>query len=332
MNKNELDFVKGHCGWDSVTLLYGEQVPAGREHHVACTLFDPPCQGGSEIGFMYKAENTDHHARLRIIDSTTRTWLPMCGGMSQVIGLACVATPMQDYFGVKREAPVTRVNILSDAGMVPIDITFKDDRVSMITTHLMDYVDYLYKDGVCQVMVGDIPALKVGYFLIFRMDDLKRAHPDMEFGHRRPGPALDLLGEIQHSYLVSQGLDTSSLYSMIYDLHPAAGGDARIFTRFYKGPGVPQASPMEAQCGTGSAAVAVAMAQRDELPFSVDRGKIVFEWGDASLTDDPYGTRKSAVHLAMSGSKIRTAAFSHNVVELQSAGTLYLPSFEEKLF
>ncbi len=74
------------------------------------------------------------------------------------------------------------------------------------------------------------------------------------------------------------------------------------------------------------------MAEQGELPFSGDRGKIVFEWGSQRLTYDPYGVRKSIVHLNLSGKRAIAAAFSHNVVELQSVGKVYLPSFEAKLF
>ncbi len=76
----------------------------------------------------------------------------------------------------------------------------------MITTHLPDYVDYLYKDGVRPVNIGKIPAMKVGYFLVFKMADLIQAHPGMEFGHRRSGPALDLLGEIQMAYMKKENI------------------------------------------------------------------------------------------------------------------------------
>lgn len=82
---------------------------------------------------------------------------------------------------------------------------------------------------------------------------------------------MELLGEIQQEYLREQGIDAATLYSMIYDLHPEDGGDARLFTRFFKGKGVPQSSPMEAQCGTGTVAVGIAMAEKGELPLA-ERG------------------------------------------------------------
>lgn len=331
MQQEAYQFVRGHCGWDLVTLLNGKEIPKGEEHRIAHTLLEPPCNGGVEIGFMYPPENGGD-IRLRIIDSTTRTWLPMCGGMSQVIGLAAHTTWMREKFNIEKCLPSSLIKVETDSGLVPIETTFEQDNISRVTTHMPDYPQFLYQDGVRAVTVRGIPGMKVGYFLVFKMDDLKRAYPDAEFGHRRPGAHMELLGEIQQQYLNEQGIDAPTLYGMIYDLHPEDGGDARIFTRFFRGKGVPSPTPLEAQCGTGTIAVGIAMAENGDLPFRGDKGQVVFEWGSGRLTQDPYGTRKSILNLELENGHLAWAAFSHNVVELLSVGTLYLPSFKHKLF
>lgn len=251
MDQQDLDYVKGHCGWDSVILVCGDQVPDGEEHRIAHTLLAPPCSGGVEVGFLYPSKKNDVDIRLRIIDSTTGTWLPMCGGMSQVIGLACMTTAMQDHFRIEKKYPSTRVNVLSDSGLVPIDITFEHGRIAMITTHLPDYVDYLYKDGVRPVNIGKIPAMKVGYFLVFKMADLIQAHPGMEFGHRRSGPALDLLGEIQMAYMKKENITAPTLYSMIYDHHPEKRAMQGYLPAFSRGKGFPSPLPWRSSAAPG---------------------------------------------------------------------------------
>lgn len=334
LHQESYSYIRGHCGWDSVTLLFGEDIPQGEEHRIARTLFEPPCSGASEVGFLYPPEEKED-IRLRIIDSTTKTWLPMCGGMSQVIGLAAFTTPIRERFKIEKRTPISRINLRTDSGMIPVETLFKGDRVSRVVTHMPEYAGYLYSQGVGPVAVRGIPAMKVGYFLVFKMDDLKKASPDLEFGHRRPGPGLDFLGEIQSEYLreyVRPQNTEETLYSMIYDLHPEVGGDARIYTRFYRGRGVPQATPYETQCGTGTVAVGIAMAERGELPLKGRRGGVVFEWGSFHLTRDPYGGRKSILEVEMEGSRIAWAAFSHNIVEIQSIGTVFLPAFERSLF
>ncbi|MCF8105847.1 MAG: hypothetical protein K9K64_10205 [Desulfohalobiaceae bacterium] len=331
MKQQAYRYVKGHCGWDSVTLLYGDEIPVGREHRIAHLLLDPPSHGGIEIGFMYPPEGKED-IRLRIIDSTTRTWLPMCGGMSQVIGLAAFQTDIQQHFHLRKKHPQTTIRIKTDSGLVPIDVGFKGDRPAAIKTRMPDYPDYLYDEGLFPVDVRGIPAMKCGYFLIFRLDDLQRAYPKAEFRHRGPGSDLELLAEIQSAYIRDQGLSASTLYSMIYDLNPEEDGDARIFTRFFKGRGRPQATLFEAQCGTGTIAVGMAMAARKELPFTGNKGRILFEWGSAELTPDPYGLRKSILNMELENDRLISASFSHNIVELQSEGIVYLPSFKHSLY
>jgi hypothetical protein len=331
MNQEAYTYVKGHCGWDSVTLLYGEQVPEGQEHRIAHTLMSPPCHGGIEIGFMYPPEG-DEDIRLRIIDSTTRTWLPMCGGMSQVIGLAAFQTSIQEHFQLRSDASRACIKVLTDSGLVPIEVRFDQGHPSQIMTRMPDFASYLYQDGVEEFEVMKIPAVKVGYFLIFKLDDLQQAYPNAEFRHRGPGSDLDLLGQIQSAYIIDRGLEKSTLYSMIYDLRPEADGDARIFTRFFKGKGIPPATPLEAQCGTGTIAVGMAMAKRKELPFPGNKGRIVFEWGSRRMSTDPYGLKKSVLDMELENDWVKEAAFSHNVVELQSEGTVYLPSFSHTLY
>ncbi len=43
---NSFRFVKGHCGWDTVTLVVGEEVPEGKEVATAHTILDPPINVG----------------------------------------------------------------------------------------------------------------------------------------------------------------------------------------------------------------------------------------------------------------------------------------------
>ena len=314
-----------------MTLLYGNEIPEGQEHRIAQTLFEPPCRGGVEIGYLYPPEQ-EEDIRLRIIDSTTKTWLPMCGGMSQVIGLAVFSTPIHEKFNIIKRMPVTRIHLRSDSGVIPVDIEFKGGTIHRITTHMPEYARFLYDNGVWPVSIRGIPAMKVGYFLVFKMDDLKKAYPGVEFGHRRPGIHLEILGDIQHEYLQTHCPGVSTLYSMIYDHCPEADGDARIFTRFFKGKGVSQSTPLEVQCGTGTIAVGIAMAEKGELPFTGDRCDLTFEWGSKSLTTDPYGMRKSVMSVKMENGRIAWAAFSHNIVELQSMGRVYLPSFTQSFY
>ncbi len=75
----QVDFVKGHCGWDVVTLLPEGEVPGTEELAASVKIVSAPLYGGLEVGWMGRGERPDE-IRLRMVNSTTKNWIPMCGG------------------------------------------------------------------------------------------------------------------------------------------------------------------------------------------------------------------------------------------------------------
>lgn len=324
------NFVRGHCGWDSVTLLYGEQIPKGRECEIALSILHPPLFGGAEVGFLYKPEKSED-IKLRIIDWTTRTWLPMCGGMSQVIGKAAIETELKDYFNIDVEEPVTTINVQTDSCLVPILVEVSGGEAKKTTTNMSYYVEYLYKEGVKLVKVLGVDAVKVGYFLIINMDDLKEKYTNCDFRYDGPGPEWNALREVQEVYMQQEGIDEPALYSMLYDMHPEGGGDARIFTRFYRVNAQPQVDQYkltyhEPQCGTGTIATCLAMVENGDIRIKDGSVDVIFELGSKSISKDPYGLKKTFVKMNLKKGKVNYASFSHSVIELLATGRLYLPN------
>ena len=64
----QVDFVKGHCGWDVLTLVPEGQIPPGSELEAALRILAPPVDGGLEVGFLGPGDRPDE-IRLRMIDS-----------------------------------------------------------------------------------------------------------------------------------------------------------------------------------------------------------------------------------------------------------------------
>ena len=320
-----IDFVKGHCGWDILTLLAGEQVPEGTEIETALKIFNPPVSGGIEVGFMYPPKG-DEDIRLRIIDSTHKTWIPMCGGMSQVIGKAVVETFFRERYGIKISQPRITVMLLTESGMVPLEIEIQDKKAVKVTTIMSDYCSYLYQEGVEPVEVMGIDAMRVGYFLVINVEALEQRYPDVEFAQRRPGPHQDIIRQILINYMKQEKI-TDGVFSMLYDLRSEGNGHARLFPRFYDETESTASIPWEFQCGTGTIAAGLAMAELGELPFKGNKGTIIYEWGSQRLTQDPYGMRTSDLKLSLENNKVVSAGFSHSVIEILCEGKLNLPNY-----
>jgi len=319
-----IDFVKGHCGWDVVTLVPEGQIPKSAELEAAIKILSAPVYGGLEVGFMGFGARPGEIA-LRIVNSTTKNWIPMCGGMTQVIGKALVETFMRDYFRVDASWPVLAVNLVTESGTIPIRIDVENGKVSSVMTTMDSYVSYAYRTGVEPLSVRGVPLLRVGKFAVLDVAALETVHPGVDFTRRSPGPHLEIVNDILRAYKDLYGWPGAN--GMLYDDRPEGGGQYRVFPRFYSDDLAAAAIPWEFQCGTGSIAVSVALAFAGRLPFATRQGELALEWGSYRSTRDPYGIRTSRLELEVDGQTVEKAAFSHSVIEIVATGKLTLPVY-----
>ena len=319
-----LHFVRGHCGWDVVTLLLGREVPSAMQLEVALQVLDAPVNGGIEAGIL---ERTGDPAaiRLRVTDGLTRGWLPMCGGMSQVIGKALVETSLREHFGIDCTAPMVRVRLQTDSCEVPLAIEVADNKAVSVTTTMDSYAGHLYELGIEPVMFTQVAGLRVGEFLVVDVADLETAYPGVDFTRRDPGAHLDIVNSMLESFARHLG-GVQGVVSMLYDDRPEGSGDFRAFPRFHGADDTAARIPYEFQCGTGTVAVAVALAHARRLPFGGPHGSFVLEWGSQRATPDPFGIRTSKVDLELSDDRIVRIDFQHSVIEIVAEGTLLVPS------
>lgn len=319
-----IDFVKGHCGWDAVTLIPEGQIAATDELASALKILGPPIYGGLEVGWLGRGDRPDQ-IKLRIVDSTTKTWLPMCGGMTQVIGKALVETFLRDHFEVDVTQPLLKVKLLTTAGQIPIQVAIRDRKASVVTTVMDDYVSYLYQGGVEPLVLEDVPLLRVGAFAVIDVVILEKKYPEVNFARRDPGRHLDIVNAVLRAF--RRHLGVSGVYGMLYDDRPEKVGQFRVFPRFFSDDLAVARFPWEFQCGTGSIAVAVALAHEGRLPSVIGNEDVLFEWGSYRATPDPYGIRTSRLHLELKEKRVTRASFSHSVVEILTVGKLTLPGY-----
>ncbi|MBL8264957.1 hypothetical protein [Steroidobacter sp.] len=315
-----LYFVKGHCGWDVLSLLLAEQIPFDEQLTTALAVLDPPFSGGLEVGLL-SAMARRNDLRLRITDSTTRQWVSMCGGMTQVIGKALIETQLGTRLGVDVSSPIIDVRLITDSCTIPIHIEAANGQATRVTTTMDSYVDLTYGLGVSDVSVQGVPAISAGEYLVIDVAELEAHHPGLDFTRRDPGPHLAVVTAILEQHRQQHG---DSLYSnaMLYDAHPNGAGNFRIFPRFLDATAA--ALPYEFQCGTGTIALTVALAHAGKLAPYASNGSFVLEWGNPLVTPDPYGIRTSHVSVTLQGQRVTSASFSHSVVEISIEGSLRL--------
>jgi len=321
----KVSFVKGHCGWDTVTLVLAGQIPPQHELEAALKIIDIPVNGGLEVGFMGKGER-EGEIRLRIAESTTRNWITMCGGMSQVIGKALVETVFRDHFNLNLSGPTLSVKLVTDSGVIPLEIDIEDAKARQTTTVMDDYAAFSYKCGVEPLVLDGVRALQVDRFLILNIAALEERHPGVDFTRRDPGQHLEIVNALLRTFQRHCGSAYGAV-GMLYDDRPEGPGRFRVYPRFFSPDLAAARIPYEFQCGTGAVAVGVALAHYNQLPFEEQQGRIVFEWGSQRATPDPYGLRTSQLDLVLQGGRVSKASFSHSVVEILAEGTLHLPQY-----
>jgi len=308
----DLYFVKGHCGWDVLSLLLADEVPAAQQLATALKVLDPPVSGGLEVGLLSRTSNPGE-LRLRITDSTTRQWLAMCGGMTQVVGKALIETALRERLAIDVSQPVVELRLVTDACIIPIRIEIENGCATRVTTQMDSYLELTYRLGVREVSIDGVRGIEAGEYLVLHLDDLNARHPDLDFTRRDPGPQLRVVNSLLEAHRQKHG---DPLYSnaILYDSRPEGGGQFRVFPRFLDATAA--AIPYEFQCGTGTIALAAALAHEGALASDT----FTLEWGSQHTTPDPYGIRTSLVGVGRQSRRLISASFSHSVIEIAIEG------------
>jgi hypothetical protein len=318
-------FVKGHCGWDAVTLVPAGDLPAERELDSAMKILDAPVHGGLEVGFMGPGSRTGE-IRLRIADSTARDWISMCGGMTQIIGKALVETFLREHFGLDANVPRLRIDLVTDSGTIPVEVEIEGGKARRVISVMDGFAAYLYSLGVNRLFLDGVAGVDAGEFAVFDIAALEARHPGVDFTRRDRGRHLDIVNELLRQYGRKRGIEAGAM-AMLYDDRASEKPGFRVYPRFYSADMSAAGIPYEFQCGTGSVAVIVALAYERRLPFTGDIGTVVFEWGNPGVTPDPYGVRTSQLDLGLRNGRVDSVRYSHSVIEILAEGMLTIPGY-----
>jgi len=312
--KCRLDFIKGHMGGNEIVLLYGEQIPKGRELKIALLTLEAPYIGGHEVGILYNPEGKGD-IKVKIVGLSSRRFITACGGMTQVLGKAIIETEIAKHFGITINEPVTEVMLETDGGLVPLKIEVENGKCKQVWTNMKSFVDECYSLGVHNINIRNVNCMRVGKFLVVNSDEVKQVYPDFnpEAMDKR---SLDVLVELQKEFNRQKFLEFENADFALYDLHSKHKGNARaVFPH-----GIPRGH-IEPSCGTGTVAIGIAMLERGELQAPEGFAKLSLETGgDITLG----GPEISELSIEAKGGKVLDAFFSHNRVEILAVGRIYV--------
>ncbi len=293
-----IDLIKGHMGGNEIILLYGDQIPKGKELEIAQSILKE--LGGDELGLFYKPEQGGD-LKVKIVEISEPDYIPMCGGLTQVLGIALIETDFAEHFDIKINEPVTEVMLETDVGLVPLKI---DVRRKKVVTNMKAFVDRCYELGVQSIRIAGVNGVKVGDYLVLNADDVKKVYPNVDF-EKMDKETLRVLEKIDSMFISCFTPAPSDL--ALYDLHPEHGGDGRVVFPWNISIG-----HIEPSCGTGTTAVGIAMAERGEIEATAET-RLLFESGGSPTIGGPDMTE---LRVTTREGRVVDACFSHSLVEI----------------
>lgn len=311
-----LDFIKGHMGGNTILLLYGEQLPEGRELALSVKALDPNHLWCHECGILYPADSgTD--LKVKISEPTLPSFISACGGMTQVLGKALVETDLGDYFKIEVREPVTEVIIETDAGPTALEIHSTGGKNLCTVTDMGAFLEECLKRGMRSWKLQGVDVNQAGVVLVVNAEKIKEVYPRTDFTNW-DAATRELLSGIQSEFQKKTGI--GDYYFTLYDWHPERSGDLRIV--------FPHCIPQdyyEPACGTGSIGLGAALLFSGELEQrrGLQEGtvKLKLESGGSIELGGPDTTE---LILEIAGGELTGASFSHSLVEITVTGRVHL--------
>ena len=314
-----LPFVKGHMGGNEIILLYGDEVPVGREIEVALQSLYPPHIRGHEAGLIYQSEE-QNTVNVKIIGAISKGFISMCGGLTQVLGKALIETDLLEDFGLQITEPMTTVILQTDAGPVKLKIETDGGKVKRVLSEMTPFVEECYQLGVQDIDVAGVSAMRIGKFLAADANAIQQAYPKANF-ENIDATTLRVLQSMQgafdrHGYQARPNADFA-----IYDLKPVnADHTGRVIF-----PHTMSEDYIEPACGTGTVAVGLSLIESGELE-KLEKPEVTldltFESGGSPLVIG--GPDLTRLQLTVRDGKVVGASFSHSLVEILATGQLWV--------
>lgn len=314
--RKELSFIKGHMGGNEILLLSGDTIEEGREIDLALQAFHPPSIRGHEAGFLYRGDG-NNNLKVKIVGGISKRFISSCGGLTQVLGKAIIETDLQQEFGLHVTEPMTTVTLETDAGELTIKIESLAGKVGEVLSNMTPFIEECYKLGIRPIEVANTHAMRIGKFLVANADDIRRAHPDVNFEDIDTA-TLHVLKSMQEAFDRQGYQDWPNADFAIYDLKPVtASHTGRVIF-----PHAISEDRIEPACGTGTLAIGIALIESGELEEPKESLQLAFESGGTPSSIG--GPDLTKLQLTVRDGKVVEANFSHSLVQILATGQLWI--------
>jgi hypothetical protein len=303
-----IDFVKGHMGGDEVILLDGRQIPKQYGPSRVRSVLMAPGLRGREVGLLYPPRRGGD-IRVRIYELSSKGRIPMCGGLTQVLGRVLAETNLAKKFSIRLKGPQAVIRLETDSGIIPIHITCHGRSIK-VRTEMGNYVGKCYGWGRQEIDFKGLSVERLGLFYFVDYDHLAGKYPGIDFTRNSP-----------QSLAVFEELRSECGVERVYGVVKRAKRPGYMEAAFRFAP--PDALALEGEefaCGTGSTTAAVYELFHNRLPID-RRGH-----GHLSLRLLNRGImpvdQRTDVDVEVHRGHATNAWFSHNYVRLIAKGQI----------
>ena len=305
----KVDFVKGHMGGNEIIFVHSSQIPKQHHIHAALYLMESPSVHGDQVGILDKPQ-AGGDVKVKIVDRTAKNYITMCGGLSQVLPKALLETDLGRKYCIRKT--LRELALETDLGIVNIS-TKKPNGKMKAYTDMTKFVEECYQYGISPIKVAGVDSLRVGKFLVADAQKVLEKYPDTNF-ELLDAKARDLLLSMQKDFDNQHLIPKPNADYSLFDTYPDDPTHGRVVF-----PHNVTIGHIEPSCGTGTIAIAIALAETKRTANGPVQ--LRFDSGGGPSLGGPDTTE---VQMEVENAKVKQAKFSHSLVEITATGTAWI--------
>ncbi|MCF7890854.1 hypothetical protein K9M78_06505 [Candidatus Bipolaricaulota bacterium] len=308
--KKGIFFLKGHMGGNEIVLLPRREFPEESELELGLKVLERPHIGGDQLGLLYERAE-DSLLGSKILDVHSRDYLSICGGLTQVLGKAHREFDLGNLFELPLPERTEDLTLETEVGAFPI----RNDLEGRTTSVVDSFVESVYRVGVESGTVNGVLSFRVGNFFVTFEEEVKKRYPGASFNPLDEG-TKEILVELQKEFRkeFSTGRENRD-FAVMGETEDKSSAGRLIF------PHNLSEGSLEPSCGTGTVAVAIALVERGSI---TGPGELELEFESGGGEESIGGPEITNVTLEVESGRVKSARFSHSLVEILAVGKLYL--------
>lgn len=302
-------FLKGHMGGNEIVLATRRSFPEESRLELGLKVLQSPHVGGDQLGLLYEGAG-DSDLGVEIVDIHSRDYLPMCGGLTQVLGRAHGEIDLSGLFNLDLPEPTEVLDLKTEAGVFPI----RNSQERGTTTVMDSFIKFAYERGVEAGTVDGVPSFQVGDFFVTFVEEIRKKYPDVSFNPLDQA-TKEILIELQHKFRKEFATGEKNRDFAVMGETDSESADGRVIFPHNLSEG-----SVEPSCGTGTVAVAVSLVERGSIDGA---GELELGFKSGGSTESIGGPDATNVTLEVESGKVKRAQFSHSQVGILALGKLY---------